>query len=50
MYHRTTTFLALIVGAVCVLSIIRLYFFIDLSLRTAQRDAVQGFLIGSRVA
>lgn len=48
--NRTTTYLAMIVGAVCVYFVVRLLFFIDLSTRTVQSDVVQGILIGVGVA
>jgi hypothetical protein len=48
--NRTSTFLAIVVGAICGLFIIRLFFFIDLSLRTVQSDVVQGFFIGFGLA
>ena len=50
MNNRTSTFLAIVVGAICGLFIIRLFFFTDLSLRTMQSDVVQGFFIGFGLA
>jgi len=47
---RTYTYLATLVGAVCVYFIVRLLFFIDLSLRTILSDVVQGILIGGGLA
>jgi len=47
---RTYTYLAALVGVVCVYFIIRLLFFIDLSSRTVQSDVVQGILIGFGLA
>ena len=47
---RITTYLATLVGAVCVYFIIRLFFFIDPNSRTVQSDVIQGILIGSGLA
>ncbi len=47
---RTYTFLATLVGVVCVYFIIRLLFFIDPSSRTVQSDVIQGILIGFGLA
>ena len=47
---RTYTFLATLVGVVCVYFLIRLFFFIDLSSRTVQSDVIQGVLIGLGLA
>lgn len=47
---RTYTYLATLVGVVCVYFIIRLFFFIDLSSRTVQSDVLQGVLIGIGLA
>jgi hypothetical protein len=47
---RTYTYLATLVGVVCVYFVIRLFFFIDLSSRTVQSDVLQGVLIGIGVA
>lgn len=47
---RTYTYLAVLVGVVCVYFIIRLFFFIDLSSRTVQSDVLQGILIGIGLA
>jgi hypothetical protein len=48
--NRTSTYLATLVGVVCVYFIIRLFFFIDLSSRTVQSDLIQGILIGFGLA
>jgi hypothetical protein len=48
--NRTTTYLATLVGVVCVYFVVRLFFFIDLSSRTVQSDVVQGILIGGGLA
>ena len=50
MYNKTSTFLAIVVGVICSYFIIRLFFFIDLSLRTVQSDVAQGFFIGFGLA
>ncbi len=47
---RTYTFLAVLVGVICVYFIIRLFFFADLSTRTVQSDVIQGILIGFGLA
>ncbi len=47
---RTYTYLATLVGVVCVYFIIRLLFFIDPSSRTVQSDVIQGVLIGFGLA
>lgn len=47
---RTYTYLATLVGAVCIYFIIRLLFFIDLSARPVQSDVIQGVLIGIGLA
>ncbi len=47
---RTYTYLAILVGVVCVYFIIRLFFFIDLSSRTVPSDVFQGVLIGIGLA
>ena len=47
---RIYTYLATLVGVVCVYFIIRLFFFIDLSSRTVQSDVIQGVLIGLGLA
>ncbi len=47
---RTYTYLAALVGVVCVYFVVRLFFFIDLSSRTVQSDVVQGVLIGFGLA
>ncbi len=47
---RTYTYLATLVGVVCVYFIIRLLFFINLSSRTVQSDVIQGVLIGVGLA
>ncbi len=47
---RTYTYLAALVGVVCVYFIIRLFFFADLSTRTVQSDVIQGILIGFGLA
>lgn len=43
---RTYTYLASLVGAVCVYFVVRLLYFIDTSSRTVQSDVVQGILVG----
>lgn len=48
--NRTTTYLATLVGGVCVYFIVRLFFFIDLSSRTVQSDVIQGILTGAGLA
>src|SRR5512140_964627 len=48
--NRTSTYLATLVGVVCVYFIIRLFFFVDLSSRTVQSDVIQGILIGAGLA
>jgi hypothetical protein len=48
--NRTSTYLATLVGAVCVYFVVRLLFFIDLSSRTVFSDIVQGILIGFGLA
>ena len=50
MNNRTTTFLTILIGAVCGYFIVRLFFFTDLSSRTVQSDVVQGILIGFGLA
>jgi len=47
---RTYTYLAVLVGAVCVYFLVRLFFFIDLSTRTVPSDVLQGVLIGFGLA
>lgn len=47
---RTYTYLAILVGLVCVYFIIRLLFFTNLSSRTVQSDVIQGILIGFGLA
>ncbi len=47
---RTYSYLATLVGVVCVYFIIRLLFFADLSTRTVQSDVIQGILIGFGLA
>ncbi len=47
---KTYTYLAVLVGVVCVYFIIRLLFFIDPSSRTVQSDVIQGILIGFGLA
>lgn len=47
---KTYTYLAAVIGAVCVYFIIRLLFFIDPSSRTVQSDVIQGVLIGIGLA
>ena len=47
---RTYTYLAALVGVVCVYFVVRLFFFIDLSSRTVPSDVVQGILIGFGLA
>ncbi len=47
---KTYTYLAALIGAVCVYFIIRLLFFIDPSSRTVQSDVIQGILIGFGLA
>jgi hypothetical protein len=47
---RTYTYFIALVGVVCVVFIIRLFFFIDLSSRTVRSDVVQGILIGIGLA
>ena len=47
---RTYTYLATVIGAICVYFIIRLLFFINLSSRTVQSDVLQGILIGFGLA
>ncbi len=48
--NRITTYLAILVGAVCVYFIVRILFFIDPSSRTVQSDVIQGALIGFGLA
>jgi hypothetical protein len=48
--NRTSTYLATLVGVICVYFIIRLFFFADLSSRTLQNDVIQGVLIGFGLA
>ena len=48
--NKTSTYLATLVGVVCVYFVVRLFFFIDLSSRTVQSDVVQGILIGGGLA
>ena len=50
MSRTTSTYLATLVGVVCVYFVVRLFFFIDLSSRTVQSDVVQGILIGGGLA
>ncbi len=50
MNNRTTTFLTILIGAICGYFIIRLFFFIDLSSRNVQSDVLQGILIGFGLA
>jgi hypothetical protein len=47
---RTYRYFIAIVGVVCVVFIVRLLFFTDLSARTEQSDVVQGVLIGVGLA
>jgi hypothetical protein len=47
---RTYTYLATLVGVVCIYFIVRLLFFINLSTRTVQSDLIQGVLIGFGLA
>lgn len=47
---RTYTYLAGLVGLICIYFIIRLFFFVDLSSRTVQSDVIQGILIGAGLA
>ncbi len=47
---KTYTYLTVLVGAVCVYFLIRLFFFIDPSSRTVQSDVIQGVLIGVGLA
>src|SRR5579859_1531231 len=47
---RTYTYWAVLVGAVCVYFLVRLFFFIDLSTRTVPSDVLQGVLIGFGLA
>lgn len=47
---RTYTYLATLIGVVCVYFIIRLLFFTNLSSRTVQSDVIQGILIGFGLA
>jgi hypothetical protein len=47
---RTYTYLAILVGAVCVYFLVRIFFFIDLSTRTVPSDVLQGVLIGFGLA
>jgi hypothetical protein len=48
--NRTSTYLATLVGAVCVYFVVRLLFFTELSTRTVRNDVVQGILIGFGLA
>ena len=47
---KTYTYFMTIVGVVCVVFIIRLFLFTDLSSRTVQSDVIQGVLIGFGLA
>src|SRR5690242_18429737 len=47
---RTYTYLIALVSVVCAYFIVRLLFFIDLSMRTVQSDVIQGVLIGVGLA
>lgn len=47
---KTYTYFIALVGVVCVVFLIRLFFFFDLSLRTVRSDVVQGVLIGAGLA
>ncbi len=47
---KTYTYIIAIVGVVCVVFLIRLFFFADLSSRTVQSDVIQGILIGFGLA
>lgn len=47
---KTYTYLITFVGAVCVVFLIRLFFFSDLSSRSVQSDVIQGILIGAGLA
>ena len=47
---RTYRYFITIVGVICAVFIIRLFFFTDLSTRTVQSDILQGFLIGFGLA
>ena len=47
---RTYTYLIWVVGAVCVVFIVRLFVFTDLASRKVQSDVVQGILIGTGLA
>lgn len=47
---KTYTYFIALVGVVCVVFLIRLFFFSDLSSRTAQSDVIQGVLIGFGLA
>ena len=47
---KTYTYFIAIVGVVCVVFLIRLFFFSDLSSRTVQSDVIQGVLIGFGLA
>ena len=48
--NRTTSYLAILVGVICIYFIIRLFFFIDLRPRTLSSDLIQGALIGFGLA
>jgi hypothetical protein len=50
MNNRITTFLTIIISAICGYFLIRLFFFSDLSLRTVRSDVIQGFFIGFGLA
>ncbi len=47
---RTYTYLAVLIGAVCIYFLVRLLFFIDLTSRTVPSDVIQGVLIGAGLA
>jgi hypothetical protein len=47
---KTYSYFIVIVGVVCVVFIIRLFFFTDLTSRTVQSDLVQGILVGAGLA
>lgn len=47
---RTYTSLAYLVGVVCIYSVVRLLFYVDLGSRTVQSDVIQGILVGFGLA
>src|SRR5512133_3429422 len=47
---KTYTYFIALVGVVCVVFLIRLFFFFDLSSRTVRSDVIQGVLIGAGLA